>query len=40
MKNNQETFNKMSISIYIDILNVNGLNAPIKRLRASERLKK
>ena len=32
-KNNQKTINKMAISTYLSIntLNVNGLNAPIKR---------
>ena len=33
LQNNQKTINKMTISTYLSIitLNVNGLNAPIKR---------
>ena len=30
-KTNQKTINKMTISTYVIILNVNGLNSPIKR---------
>ena len=37
-KNNQRTDNKMSINIHLSMmaLNVNGLNAPIKRLRVTD----
>ena len=38
----QKTINKMAISTYISIitLNVNGLNAPIKRHSIAEQIKK
>ena len=41
-KSNQKTNNKMAISAYLPIitLNVNGLNAPIKRHRVVEWIKK
>ena len=37
-KNNQKTDNKMSINIHLSMmaLNVNGLNAPTKRLRVTD----
>ena len=42
IQNNQKTLNKMAISIYVSVitLNVNGLNAPIKRHRVTEWMKK
>ena len=42
LKNSQKTINKMSISKYLSIiiLNVNDLNAPIKRLRVADWIKK
>ena len=41
-KNNQKTINKMAISTYLSIitLNVNGLNAPIKRYIVAEWIQK
>ena len=39
-KNNQRTSNKMSITLSIITLNVNRLNAPIKRYRMVEWIKK
>jgi len=41
-KNNDKTSNKMALDIYLSIitLNVNGLNAPIKRHKVSEWIKK
>ena len=41
-KNNQKTSNKMEIIKYLSVitLNVNGLNAPIKRHRMVDWLKK
>ena len=40
-KNNQKTSNKMAISTYLLVitLNVNGLNAPIKRYRMDDWIK-
>ena len=42
LQNQPQTIKKMAIGTYISILtlNVNGLNAPTKRLRLVERIKK
>ena len=41
-KRNEKTINKMVISTYLSVitLNVNGLNAPIKRHRVADWIKK
>ena len=41
-KSKQKTMNKMALSTYLSImiLNVNGLNAPIKRHRVTEWIQK